>query len=31
MSQPAGQRVAEKMKWVWEMAALYEKLFPRPK
>jgi hypothetical protein len=29
-SQPSGQRVADKMKWVWEMAALYEKWFPRP-
>ncbi len=29
-SQPAGQRVADKMKWVWEMVGQYEALFPRP-
>jgi hypothetical protein len=30
-SQPKGQRVEDKMKWVWEMVELYEHLHPRPK
>lgn len=29
--QPCGQRVEDKMKWVWEMVGLYEHLYPRPK
>lgn len=28
--QPCGQRVKDKMKWVWEMVELYEHLYPRP-
>lgn len=29
-SQPAGQRVADKMAWVWEMVEQYENEYPRP-
>lgn len=29
--QPCGQRVEDKMKWVWEMVDLYEHLHPRHK
>jgi hypothetical protein len=28
--QPCGQRLADKMKWVWEMVTLYGNLFPAP-
>jgi hypothetical protein len=29
-AQPCGQRVEDKMKWVWEMAKLYRGLYPEP-